>query len=313
MAGSSANWYKIGGGVKGSVYISTATVMARYPGMTGKDARAAIREDGLPESTLRGLGGMSPQPAGQAKAKAQVVTVPQRSAADRAALEDRIIANVQSASTFQNLSASEIQTKVLGVMRQILNDTEVAMRVPSATLTKILASGTFLNQHQTGTSNGTLDPAKRASAEAKMFGLDPNGAPNSFPLYGYMELRDGVLNGDQSVYGSVIVRMKPAVADRSTISAGDSLYAGGLNQLYPSPISDPTLAAADNNAKALLRYDGQPTAKIATDALDYMEVQIHGQTTVSDIASISFHATELPDAATIARLNALNIPWSVRA
>jgi hypothetical protein len=74
MAGSSTNWFKVGGkgaSAKGYVYVSNATLQSHF-GKTAdlKKLKAKLANDDFYQQTVQGLATMSPQPNGQAKSAA---------------------------------------------------------------------------------------------------------------------------------------------------------------------------------------------------------------------------------------------------
>jgi len=145
----------------------------------------------------------------------------------------------------------------------------VRLAIPSTVLQEyVLPEGRFKNQHETGTSGGTLDPSLRLEAERNVFGFGLT-KPKYCPIYGYI---DSPL-GDGSQYGDVVVVFKPHVRKMTTVTVGDS-FANMLKlEVSPSPIENLGPACLDH------AYD----RKSRTLQGDYIEAQIHGGLTLDDI------------------------------
>jgi hypothetical protein len=312
MAGASSGWFKSSAGAKRKVFISAATIAARFPYGTVASVKARLRDPLDLASMVDTLGEASPQPKGQAlpaqKAGASSI-IPQRSKADIAAKKQAMLDSIREDIPYYNLDVTrtpeEIATLAVDTLKRAVANASVAMRITPLLLGKVLKSA-FKNQHQTGTSKGTLDPELRARWESGAFGLDQYGPPESFPLYGYMSppgLDKAIDNA--SSYGSVKVVFKDAVKDRTTLTAGDSL--GG--SYLPTPLNDIGLTAIDGRAITMTKFTDAPPAKVA-DAVGYIEAQIHGGLQPSDIASVQFSPLQPPSKALQKTLTTMGIPWS---
>jgi hypothetical protein len=311
MAGSSTGWFKTSVGSKGKVFISAATIAARFPYETVARVKTRLRDPLDLASLVDTLGETSPQPKGQAltAVRAGVSSIiPQRSKADIAAQAAKELAWIkESLPPNDTRTPDQVASAAVDMLKRAVMNASVAMRISPLLFGKVLISELFKNQHQTGTSKGTLNPALRARWESGAFGLDQYGPPESFPIYGYMS-PPGQSNLDDyaSSYGSVRVLFKDSVKDRITISAGDSL--GG--SYMPTPINDIGLTSVDGRAVALtdLPADSSPTQ--VASGVGYIEAQIHGGLAISDVARVQFSPTAPPSKAMQKYLTALGIPWS---
>jgi hypothetical protein len=111
----------------------------------------------------------------------------------------------------------------------------VQMYINSTDLASIRKDG-FLNEHQTGTSGGTMDPALRAQSEDKYIrlNLEPtyvDGIKNPVndvrAKYSFLSFYRDSTGQEHSTfdnqYGNIIVTFKDEIKDRSTFTPGDSL------------------------------------------------------------------------------------------
>lgn len=328
MAGSSTSWFKMGKTLKGSVFISKAArakVIMITPEELASSPEARAKLAKFTES-LRTTPGKalyvstmtkSPLPKGVAKKKDAVVAgarVPQRRPEDRKALEVRLLQKaveeyreleVIETKKLVEITAEEVAQKALDVVRAFIASSDSVMRVPIGVLKSLLESG-FKNQHETGTSRGTLDPTLRATSESNMFGMARDDTPDKYPIYGYLSPR-GVEEGRAvGMYGDVQIFFKDSVRERTTFSAGDSLGMGYRDSLMPTSLDSPSVSALGGNASRLARLVPGDTWT-AHDTVGYFETQIHGKTTAADIARVKFKAK--PSAALQKQLADLDIAW----
>ena len=153
---------------------------------------------------------------------------------------------------------------------EILKDARITVAVQPDVMDKILESGRFKSQFETGTSMGTLDSNLRSQGEAIQLGYHPSVDPSKRPIYGYLTKggkidRDGV--NEVRMYGAIQLMMKPEIESRSTYTGGDSL---GRPTYKPAVVGTP-------NADAVW----SPTTSGAN--YEYAEAQLHGGVSVGDI------------------------------
>jgi hypothetical protein len=156
----------------------------------------------------------------------------------------------------------------------------------------ILKDGQFRTLFETGTSQGNTDIGKRESPEETMLGV-PRGSKDR-PVYGYVAL-DNLAPGGVADYGPIRFELKPDVKSRSTMTDGDSL----LSAATPLPMTGGTISSSDAVAASL----GNRSMKTLYGAFErrdlpvsdqfeaysrsaYVEAQIKGKLSVSDIAKI---------------------------
>lgn len=244
---------------------------------------------------------------------------------------------IAQSAAMRGQTVAQFQKALEDQAKRILANADVRTRVTPAVLSKILDEGRFKNQFSTRTSNGYLSMQSRRAMEAEAFGIDPKAQPSERPIYGYFG--DTPAEGENPVwlsqYGSAVVHFDEGTKERSTFTYGDSLP---MNS-FPSSPNDPEWESAiphiDHMDPGYLQpqfqHDGEyardygssldyppsafvlTTDELAADDIkgavfDYVEAQVQGGATVSDIASVEL--ANDPDPALTAKLDALSIPWS---
>lgn len=198
----------------------------------------------------------------------------------------------------------------------------VYTRVGPTVLTKVLIDGRFKNQFETNTSKGLKDRGIRRETEGSLFGTPPDLPDYQRPIYGYLSDQPGGMSESSDFttmyggeggrherldqYGTISVKLKDSVRDRTTFNVGDSLdltRGGEFPTLQPQPVSNPS-------------YLAFPTQYIGTELIDksphdnyigYWEAQVHGGLNVSDIDSVTFRNE--PPASLKKMLTTMSIPW----
>ena len=170
-------------------------------------------------------------------------------------------------------AAREVETPETRI-RDLTATAPLMVRAPVHGVEGIAASGHFKTQHQTGTSQGRLDPAYRAEHEAKAFG------PGKNPVYGYFshgEAKDQLEAShlqpprrrydSVSQYGNTAFELHESVRSRSTYTIGDSL--GMKSPQFTKPgVAAPSIGEND--------YGMKPSNL-------YTEAQIHGGISTHDV------------------------------
>jgi hypothetical protein len=109
----------------------------------------------------------------------------------------------------------------------------------------ILREGQFKSQFETGTSRGTLNNARRAKVEKRMFGLPEDLDPLQRPIYGMMGLAPRMPHAT-GIYGDYTFLFRPEVKGRTTYTFGDSLdHNGGLRVRQWNAPGDPRRRATN--------------------------------------------------------------------
>lgn len=159
----------------------------------------------------------------------------------------------------------------------------VSLRAPSGAIDAILDSGRFKSQFETGTSGAVLDKDLRARAEERGLGVAYDSAPDQRPIYGYIP--NPQFDRYVKQYGDLVVEFKPEVRNRTTVLMGDSLTPMNSGEGVPSPLNNLRKASWDGNITSLYETAKGHEEWVMT-GMEYVEVQIHGQAKVGDIARI---------------------------
>lgn len=223
--------------------------------------------------------------------------------------------------TRPDLSIEELRAEMAAKSKQALDGKPIAVRVTPKALKGILAEGRIKTQFETNRSNGELDPKWRARVEERWFGLQKDSDPKQRPIYGYVAV-DGVrsVSGDAKTagqdgnvldqYGGIQVVLKDGVKDRTTVTWGDSLTIPDYT--IPEPLNNPTwrsyaLPTGGIGNGALKDLDRDVNSQLWRER-NYVEAQIHGGVSSSDIAEVVLPKA---DKALQAALTDAGISWRV--
>lgn len=200
------------------------------------------------------------------------------------------------------------------------DDAQFCMRIDTEeVLPKIIESGKFKTQFETNTSGGVLSTYMRELTSENLFGWEDRPTAAGFEKYGYLRagsFKDEVSLGDVAVsqYGDASITFKKKnLMDRTTLTFGDSLDAGGAyGEITPAKVNDFDVRHSargmdrwattdeewqklDDNVSDFTRMsniqkneflmgNGISDGKLS---MRYTELQFHGDLTVDDIDTIS--------------------------
>lgn len=206
-------------------------------------------------------------------------------------------------------NAEALEARMTDDLERLVDGSTVVSRVPMGVLEKILDAG-FKNQYQVKKSGpgGVYAPELRKEAEETMFGITPGSKPKDYPIYGYLEPKEGNPTHGMDLYGDVRIEFSEALKQRTTFSFSDSLAAHKF--VVPAPMAKPRLSALGYYADNFAVPADKPmsVSQIANRSMGF-EAQVHGKVNTSDIANITF--TNPPAPAMEARLAELGISWRV--
>ena len=196
-------------------------------------------------------------------------------------------------------------------MEKLLNNNDFGMRVDNKVLEQILKDGKFKNQLEVGKSRGSFNPRARKEASHHLFGVENYSTlpAREFEKYGYLVDKNyarDFANSRTGQYGNLIVKFKKDnIMSRTTFTMDDSLEAGLGERVVAAPVSAPSKEAlATYQFKqdmftnlAAISGDSAPPSPIEfiekvnsnslfSDEIRYIELQYHGELTVSDIDSV---------------------------
>ena len=190
------------------------------------------------------------------------------------------------------------------VLKEVISNSAYSMRFKSANIDKLIESGRFMNQFETGTSGGTVNTKYRRQATNQLFGLSGKRLKKSeFEKYGYFGNKDAYKDfvhnstswGGVGQYGDVIIHFaKDKVANKTTFTVNNSLGPAVYQELVADNPNRPNLVGIDKELLKetvdLLKSGNIKTPEEASKALGvrYLETQYHGEIGVSDISSMYF-------------------------
>lgn len=204
------------------------------------------------------------------------------------------------------LSADEIKASS-EALKKVIDNSVYSMRFRSANIDKLIESGRFMNQFETGTSGGLVNAKYRRQATNQLFGLSGKRLKKpEFEKYGYFGNKDAYkdfvynLTSYNGVfqYGDVIIHFKKdKVANKTTFTVNNSLGPAVSKKLVADNPNRPNLVGIDNRVLKekvdLLKTGKIETPEEASKALGvrYLEVQYHGDVNLSDVSSMYFTNT----------------------
>ena len=199
--------------------------------------------------------------------------------------------------------------------KEIVANSDVYIQIHRATLPEILEDGGFTTIHAqdaVGAIGEDFGTSHRRAYESDTFGITEDSLPpNMKPIYGYLwdkSDKDGAVIPENGLnlgnprtalmkYGTVAVRLKPEVRDRTTFTFGDSF---SLNMaVLPQPLNDPGWQVHGFLGGIVGTGMIETGARKPTDGMgwdkgwSYIEAQVHGGVTLDDIAEI---IVDTPDA-----------------
>ena len=190
------------------------------------------------------------------------------------------------------------------VLKEVISNSAYSMRFKSANIDKLIESGRFMNQFETGTSGGTVNTKYRRQATNQLFGLSGKRLKKSeFEKYGYFGNKDAYKDfvhnstswGGVGQYGDVIIHFaKDKVANKTTFTVNNSLGPAVYQELVADNPNRPNLVGIDKELLKetvdLLKAGNIKTPEEASKALGvrYLETQYHGEIGMSDISSMYF-------------------------
>jgi hypothetical protein len=146
----------------------------------------------------------------------------------------------------------------------------LAVQVPVSALPKIIADGRLKSQFESGTSRGSYDPDMRRRLEGDVMGISVDTADRERPVYGFVE---GGGEMEPQIYGEFTLRLSPSLADRTTITFGDSFdVQNGAAVPVVGDVTDDEILGA---------YNGY-----ANIVPNYIEAQIRGGVSLDDVTEV---------------------------
>jgi hypothetical protein len=202
---------------------------------------------------------------------------------------------------------------------------DLSINVPSESLRGIMREGRWRNLFETGDGMGNTDPGVRAMHEREKLGIssdlvgdndeDEFLSGEKRPVYGWLNFGKhlfGANHGEHGVkqYGDVVVKLKPHVKKRATLTVGDSFSVEPkhvfLADKHAKQVATRLMeyseqgpawnAVARGEVSHVADEDGKPLPSVGRSFLEakhpnraYVEAQIHGGVyPKTDVASIHY-------------------------
>lgn len=216
---------------------------------------------------------------------------------------DRVLQNVdrriRSVAEQTGYDVADVEQSVNTLMTKLTTNNQVAVNFHSRNMDALLTDGRFKSQFETGTSGAILNKNARLNSEELGLGIPYRARAQNRPIYGYLRTSK---QAEEIGYGDITFVFKDGIKDRSTITAGDSLYdfAGGVT--VGTPMRAPTKASWGEHVSTLFDYDsGMLSEKELLSRVRYFEVQMQNGVSLDDVSHIIDRGGKL----TTAQLDAL--------
>lgn len=292
-------WVGTGGGIGAAIKNLVKGIFAK---LSGKAATIGYGADKAPQTT----DAFAKQQAASKEHQEHVSAVDakaQAAYAEVAAKEGKTVGQVQQ----------EVTTKA----QKLVDGMEVYVRKKVSTIERLLEEGdaaALRTQHTVGKSGGGVyAPGTRLSAEVKGMGVSKASAAEELPLSGYLGKPNfgsvGQESGIVNNYGDVVVKLKPAVRGRTTVTFGDSLSMVTNESGAATPIGKV-------GHRSVHPWDVKTHGTGMLDSWEsyhaknpFIETQVHGVVGIRDIEELGFKVK--PPDAMIQKLAARGIKWRV--
>lgn len=205
------------------------------------------------------------------------------------------------------LSADEIKASS-EALKKVIDNSAYSMRFKYANIDKLIESGKFMNQFETGTSGGTVNTKYRREATQQLFGLQGKRLKkNEFEKYGYFGdknafkdfLHSSKQYGSVDQYGDIIIHFdRDKISNRTTFTVNNSLGPAVYKEIVADNPNHPNLLGIDKEllkeTVGLIQKGDIQTPEQASKALGvrYLETQYHGDVNLSDVSSMYFTKNE---------------------
>lgn len=189
------------------------------------------------------------------------------------------------AAARNKVSPEEFEREIEEGFRKLIADKELAIQFPSNVMDLFLQDPRFKTQFETNSSGRALNHDYRANAEFYGLGAPLSLNPKDRPIYGYVNVAP-IARKQVSQYGDLTFILKNEVRDRATVTMDDSLYNFDVGQVAGTPINNPNKASWDGQLTSLYQYNKTGDLSHIYEEIPYVEVQIQGQVSITDVRGI---------------------------
>jgi hypothetical protein len=222
-------------------------------------------------------------------------------------IQERMKDNYEINAKKNRMTVEEYAKNLDTKAKELMKDAIPFVAIRTSTLSKILEDGKFKSQFESGTSTALFAPSIRAEGENELFGYSINRTPpEKRPIYGYFSNKpENETSPLVKGYGEVVVRFKPDIMKRTTVTMTDSLGVSG--KIAPKPVHEADRTIFDNstmNGKEPLKY------QTLEDVTPYPEAQYHGGVSTNDIEHVLLPKNKSTPKDIITQLEKMNISYS---
>lgn len=214
-----------------------------------------------------------------------------------AALRDKRYGKEASERYIERTDPEKAKT-VVDSVEFVRTEGRVAIATPLDAAGKILKSGRWKTQFESGASRGAYAPSYRAQHETASLDLHPGIDPRYRPVYGHVRMEEGDLSsyfGAES-YGDIVWEMKPEIKERTTMTLGDSLGDPTRHLPMTGEVSEEDILGLGGRS-SLYEDSTRPVRDRMIRATDdpYIEVQIMGGVTLDDVETVWMARPRTPE------------------
>lgn len=191
---------------------------------------------------------------------------------------------IQNLANRTGYDVEEIEQSISRLFDKLTMNNPIAINFHSRNIDALLEDGRIKSQFETGTSGAILNKNARLNSEELGLGVPERARAQNRPIYGFLRISR---QAEEIGYGDITFVLKDNVKNKSTITAGDSLYdfAGGVT--VGTPVTKPGKGSWGNYVSELFDFDsGMITEADLLRRMNYFEVQIQGGAKLSDISHV---------------------------
>lgn len=191
---------------------------------------------------------------------------------------------IQNVAKQTGYDVEEIEQSISRLFDKLTMNNPIAINFHSRNIDALLEDGRIKSQFETGTSGAILNKKARLNSEELGLGVPERARVQNRPIYGFLRISR---QAEEIGYGDITFVFKDNVKNKSTITAGDSLYdfAGGVT--VGTPVTKPNKGSWGNYVSKLFDFDsGMITEAELLRGMNYFEVQIQGGAKLSDISHV---------------------------
>jgi hypothetical protein len=217
----------------------------------------------------------------------------QPSAANIEKARNEALEKIAAYAEIEGVTAAVYEKRVRQSLTDLMVGKAIQMQFPTPLADKLLESGRFKTQFETGDSMAIFDPEMRADAEFYGTGLPTDLDVQKRPVYGYVKSYEGQEWAVAGQYGDLTFVLKDSVRQRTGYTVGDSLHQFVSRLAVSAPIDEVQLESMGVGVRHLYEYDklrsqigDTAAAEKVFNYLEYIEVQIQDGVVLTDVATI---------------------------